>query len=356
MSAANNVRAKAVLHGHQPALESAVMKNANHPAPPLAPWLAPLLVSTLAAGLVIGSMFDAAACPIPVCQFSLEYWESDHYQVEVRHDGTFSEDQQAALDLLEAAAAGRGRHANVTLSWRDYSKALIAPPQGVELPYVRVTYPTMSGIRAPFWEGPLEKQLIEDRLLHSPKRQEIAEKLLDRRTGVWLLLESGNRSNDRTARRTLERELPRLEQTLTFPDLGDADWGEIANKVEFSFLTLRRDDPDEQVLVNMLLGIERDLKDYEDKPIVFPIYGRGLIMYALIGDGINAWTLARAGQFLTGPTSGEVKNQNPGVDMLMSVDWESKVERRSIYDAHGAHASGFLDRMEEAGARLRMHR
>ena len=307
----------------------------------------------VAAGLTFAVASGAWACPIPVCQFSLEYWDSDHYQVEVRHDGTFTDDQQAALDLLKAAADGEAPHANVTITWRDYSQALVSPPEGAELPYVRVRFPSMFGIRQPVWEGPLATEVIERQLFHSPMREKIAQELLDRRTAVWLLLESGDRSEDRRARRTLERELPRLEQTLTFPDLGDTDWGDIVSEVDFSVLSLSRDDPDEQVFIDMLLGSERDLREYEDKPIVFPIYGRGLIMYALIGDGISPMTLARAGEFLTGPTSGEVKNQNPGVDILMAVDWKNKVERRSVYDAGGAHASGFMDRMREAEDRLR---
>ncbi len=271
----------------------------------------------------------------------------------MRHKGELSDEQQAALDMLQNAAKGEGLHANVNLSWRDYSQALVSPPENVELPYVRVSYPSMSGIRGPFWEGPLDKEVIEKELLHSPMRQKIVELLLDRKTAVWVLLESGNRSKDRRARRTLETELKRLEETLTFPDAGDADWGDLVDKADFTILSLERDDPDEQVLVNMLLGSERDLRDYEDQPIVFPIYGRGLIMYALIGDGLNAWTLTHAGEFLTGATSGEVKNQNPGVDMLMSVAWADKVEVRSVHDAMGVHTGGFMDRMEEAEQRLR---
>jgi hypothetical protein len=306
--------------------------------------------------MLVGLIPGARACPIPVCQFSLEHWESEPYRVEVRHDGVFTADQRAALELLEASAKGKGHHANIDLSWRDYSKALVPPPQGVRLPYVSVSYPSMAGIPDPFWEGPLEKTVIEEHLFHSPKRREIAEQLLLRRTGVWVLLESGNRSEDAKARRTLERELERLKKTLTFPDPGDADWGEIFSVVEFSIVTIRRDDPKERVLVSMLLGSERDLRDFADQPIVFPIYGRGIAMYALIGDGINARTLSAAGEFLSGPTTGEVKNQNPGVDLLMAVDWNGRVERRSNYDASGAHTSGFLDRMEEADRRLRNQR
>lgn len=306
-----------------------------------------------AALLLFGWASNVAACPIPVCQFSLEYWDSDPYEIEVRHKGDLSDTQQAALDLLQNAAKGTGIPANVNLSWRDYSQAQVVPPEDQELPYIRVSYPSMSGIREPLWEGPLDKEVIQNELLHSPMRERIAEYLLNRKTAVWVLLESGDRSKDRQALRTLETELQRLENTLTFPDTGDANWGDLVDQVDFAIISLSRDDPKEQVLANMLLGSERDLRNYENQPIVFPIYGRGLIMYALIGEGINSWTLTDAGEFLTGPTSGEVKNQNPGVDMLMTVAWADKVEVLSVNDAGGVHTGSFLDRMNEAEERLR---
>jgi hypothetical protein len=143
-----------------------------------------------------------------------------------------------------------------------------------------------------------------------------------------------------------------MEESLTFPDPGTADWGELSDKIDFAILTLNRNDPGEQILVNMLLGSERDLRKYEGQPMAFPIYGRGLIMYAIIGEGINTWTLTSAGEFLTGPTVGELKNQNPGVDMLMSVNWVDKVKIRSVNKTGDVHAGSFMDRMEEAEDRL----
>ncbi len=304
----------------------------------------------LTAALLFGFISGVAACPIPVFQYSLEYWDPDPYDVVVHYNSELTANQQAVVDMLQAAERGEGHHANITVILNDHSQMNHPNPSGKAMPRIEVRYPMISGIRGSLWEGPLEKDIVED-LFHSPIRQEIAEKLLDRHAGVWLLLESGNRNKDNQARRTLEEELPRLENTLKVPDPSEEygiDLGDIHTDIEFYMLTLNRNDPDEQMFINMLLGIERDLKDYEDEPIVIPIYGRGLMMYALIGEGINAWTLADAGEFLTGPCSCQVKAGNPGVDILMSIDWDSNVEQRSTYSLPGADAGGFFDRMEEA--------
>lgn len=299
----------------------------------------------------------AVACPIPVFQFSLEYWDTDPFRIEIRHDGAFNADQQAARSRLEAAAGREDEPANIVLTWRDYSQAEIAPPEGMELPYIIVHYPAVSGIRTPLWEAPLTTANVET-LLDSPMRRQISEWLLERHAAVWVLLNSGNRTADREAMRLLLAELPRMERTLKVPDPGveGMDLGDIYTDIRFKAVAVNRDDPEEQFFVQMLLGTEPDLHEFEDKPIVFPIYGRGLVMYALVGDGINQWTLTAAGEFLTGPCSCQIKQGNPGVDLLTSFDWAGRVERLTTYaesPAGAIGAGGFLDRMDEAEERLR---
>ncbi|MFO7956706.1 MAG: hypothetical protein R6X33_06360 [Candidatus Brocadiia bacterium] len=312
-------------------------------------------VWTITAALVLLSGPHAVACPIPVFQFALEFWRVCPYEVVIHHNGELEGEHQAAADLLKQATRGEDRHANIRLIWRDYSRATISPPADVPLPFMELRYPSTSGIRESIWRGPLEENVAEQ-LLHSPMRQKIAETLLDRHAAVWVLLESGNRREDGQARKLLEQELPRLEKTLKVPDPAEEyglDSADIYTEIDFTLMTLSRNDPEERMLVQMLLGSERDLKEYEDKPMVFPIYGRGRVMYAIVGDGINAWTLNAAGEFLTGPCSCMVKAQNPGVDLLTSFDWESQVEQRSTYAVpYTPTAGGFLDRIREAEERI----
>ncbi len=308
----------------------------------------------LAAVLAAGT---AAACPIPVFQFSLEYWETDPFRIEIRHAGDFDEDQRAARARLEAAAGAEGEPANITLSWRDYSRAAIDPPEGMELPYMIVRYPAVSGIRTPLWEGSLSSERVEA-LLDSPARRRIGEWLLERHAAVWVVLNSGNRGADREALRLLDAELPRLERTLKVPDPGEAGigLGDIDTRIRFRSIAVDRDDPEEEFLVRMLLGTEPDLQAFEGTPMVFPIYGRGLVLYALVGDGINRRTLNAAGEFLTGPCSCQVKQGNPGIDLLTRTDWAGRVKRRTTYAESPAGTPGagrFLDRMDEAEERLR---
>ncbi len=272
----------------------------------------------------------ASACPVPVFQYALEQWEADPYVVVVHHEGELDEPQRALVRWLRETADGEQGKANLTVGFRDYALAAAAPTPARELPYVELRYPSVSEIRGAVLTAPLTREALE-RMLDSPLRRQLAERLLERKAAVWLMLDSGDRRADGRVAELLKAQLPRLERTLTVPD--PAQWGlELAGihqEIAFSMLRLSRDDQAaEAALLKMLLGTEPDLHAYADQPMVFVIYGRALVMYALIGEGINARTVRLAGEFVTGPCSCQVKAGNPGVDLLMRVDWAAKVEQR----------------------------
>ena len=98
-------------------------------------------------------------------------------------------------------------------------------------------------------------------------------------------------------------------------------------KLDFSVITVAVDDPDEAVFREILLNSEDDLKDY-DEPIAFPVFGRGRALPALVGKGINNDMIDDASTFLSGPCSCQVKRQNPGFDLLTSVNWDQLLEEQ----------------------------
>lgn len=279
----------------------------------------------------------AYACDVPVYQYALENWEADQYEVTVFHRGPLSEAEREAVGLLRGAADHREGHGNLAVRTVD----LNADPDAItlqrwreqggdELPWVVAAYPPVKRLPDPAWTGPLTEANAQS-LLASPLRRKVASELTGRVTAVWMLLESGNRGKDNAAAALLERELRRLEETLVLPTLEawGPDGGEIEPQpVRFTMHRLSREAPREQMLVDMLLHSESDLATkYASEPMVFPIYGRGLILYALVGAGINEWTIMKAAEFVTGPCSCEVKAGNPGTDMLLTLDWNALVKQ-----------------------------
>ncbi len=272
------------------------------------------------------------ACPIPVFEYAMSFWEEDLYEVVLLHYGVLSQEQEEALHLLQNSSRyGSEIQANIQFETIDLSKNpdnlryYLEEEIPAETPWLIVQYPRITMINQTVWSGEFTLDNVNT-LLDSPKRQEIANRLISGDSAVWVLVESGDRRKDNEIAGFVEGELRRLENTLILPD--PTMWGyesQISSEISFSMIRISRNSPAENIFLEMLLNSEPDLKEFEDRPIVFPIYGRGLILYALVGEGINSWTLTNAGDFLVGPCSCQVKASNPGTDILMNIDWESKI-------------------------------
>jgi len=180
-------------------------------------------------------------------------------------------------------------------------------------------------------------------------------------TALWILLESGDRAKDRAALDMLEKVLRWLEQTLVLPD-PDLWWRKTENgneeppDIKFEILRISRNDPREEPLIKTLLHSEYDLLEFESEPIVFPVFGRGIALYALVGKGINHWNIGEAAEFLTGPCACQIKRLNPGLDLLISMDWDKHVENLTdINIANPLTGLGdFSKREEEAKRQLEL--
>lgn len=56
--------------------------------------------------------------------------------------------------------------------------------------------------------------------------------------------------------------------------------------------------------------------------MAFPVFGRGRILEPLIGKGIHEGNVLEHSTYLCGACSCEVKDQNPGIDLLMAANWD----------------------------------
>jgi hypothetical protein len=274
---------------------------------------------------------------VPVFRYALERWPADNFLVLVYHEGTLRPEQAAVVRELDREGLAGGRAANLVLRTVDLAAApdptLLRWWQplaaATPLPALVLLHPPAQRVPAPAWHAPLSADSVRQ-LLDSPARRELAGRLLRGESAVWVLLESGDPSQDEPAARNLAARLRHLESTLKLPELNPADV--IAGaatqqklKVAFSILRLSRRDPAEAVLVRLLLNTEEDLAGGRE-PIVFPVFGQGRVLYALVGRGINDAMIDEAGGFLTGACSCIVKEENPGSDLLLAVDWASLVD------------------------------
>ena len=273
----------------------------------------------------------AAACNVPVFRYALERWEADPYEIVVFHREPLSVEQEVILAGMEKA--GRDGTANLTVN-RVNLAGEVPPPlrllwnaqENPTSPWMVARYPRQSRIENPAWAGPLTAETV-GALLDSPARRDLARKLLRGDAVVWLLLESGDRERDDEAGRLIEAESGKLQQTLKLPEPSTLDPPMNANvplKIAISIVRVARSDPAERMLVNLLLNRNPKLATGKEA-MLFPIFGRGRAIPPAIGPEIRAEALLEMAEFLTGPCSCQVKEMNPGYDLLLTANWSSLI-------------------------------
>ena len=304
----------------------------------------PLHIFLLAAMAMVASAAVAMACQVPVFRYALERWPADKYQVIVLSSGALDAASQTSLQRLQSAQAEHG--ANFEVASADV--ATIDDPRLLKLwqqhqpndaPLMVVLYPRAAEqVPDRVIEASELSNAAVDRLLHSPVRKEVARRLSSGQSAVWIFVPSGDAEKDSSALRTLEHRVAASQERLTVPTAEVLDIeperlenNQIPLRIEFSVVTLDRQDPQEAFLLAILAQSEAGLSQAE--PQAFPVFGRGRVLYGLVGRGIMPATIDTACKFMAGPCSCQVKNQNPGFDLLLSYDWDEAVAGSMISDA-----------------------
>jgi hypothetical protein len=300
------------------------------------------LTTTMAVLVVLGLGAIAHACNVPVFRFALEQWRPDPYRVIVFHRGKLSDAERDLIKPLEEQQDNS--QVNIAVRTVDLAneessseevvadRALYEALGKPTLPWLVVQYPLHLRIPKPAWAGSLTREVVAT-AIDSPIRRELANRLAAGQTAVWLFLESGESDKDDAAVAMLEEQLKELEKSLQLPELTDSPADALATtlplEIKFSLLRVPRKVAAEHGLVAMLIGSEPDLAERTDA-MVFPVFGRGRALLPLIGDGITPQNIRDAASFLTGPCSCEVKEQNPGFDLMLAVDWDSLLAQNGV--------------------------
>ncbi len=339
VSAKNNGRARLLpswhCHGSAGASPSRL---ATHEHLPSSVRFSNRIVARIGLTVAFLAIFSSMAlcCSIPVFRYALEHWKPEPFTVHIVSPTPLNDSQMALIKELKEL----GRTANMRLKVNDGSKAIPDESESIVQPFrnrdsawlVVEMGKKVDGVSPVAWDGPFTKETI-GRLLTSPLRQKISKGLVDQDSVCWVYLESGDPILDDAKFFKLDSELKRLESVIKLPAIDPADLKDLSKspeelKIKFSAHRLSRDDPAEAAFVSMLLSHESDLREEFSKgtPMAFPVFGRGRVLYALLGDGISAGMIEEASRFLAGACQCTVKAENPGVDLLVAFDWDENVQ------------------------------
>lgn len=292
--------------------------------------------------MLVGLLFTFAiattvlACQVPVFRYALERWNPDQYQVVVLSAGKLD---NISLDAISSLTKETPVDGSPMLRLIDVAETNDDMAKSLRKKYAVGNDPVMVTLYPASYRGSSDQvahacsvsESNVQQIVDSPVRQELVKRLTAGDSAVWVLLESGDRAKDEASLKTLEDQLAKDTAWLALPSPEELEIkpeilekAKIKLQISFSVISVRRDDPQEKFLVDGLLNSESDLQSF-DEPIAFPVFGRGRVLYALVGQGIAADTIRSASSFMVGPCSCQVKEQNPGFDLLLKCDWDAAV-------------------------------
>ena len=256
--------------------------------------------------LFVLSSTVASACQVPVFRYALDRWEGEDFLLRTSADGDVG---TANLEL----AAGDGE--------------LFAPFDK----------------KTSIWKGEVDEKAVS-KLVSSPKRQEIARRILAGHSAVWVVVESGEKEKDKELYDRLDDRLTFFQSVAELPEIDPNDPASQLGpgpelELKFSILRIKRGDPEEALLVKMLAG-PKAAELPKDEPFVSPVFGQGRVLGAWPAETMDAEGIEEACFYLTGACSCQVKAQNPGWDLLLDVDWKKELRKAEAKKNKKAEANG----------------
>lgn len=295
-----------------------------------------MLLRLIALSLIafFASVTSLSACSVPVFRYALERWSPDLFEVSVFYRGTLSDADGKRLNQLEDLAVHNGGAVNwevvrcnldervpedllaVWKSWED------AP-----LPAVVVRMPRKATGQSTVWQGRLSDPFLNT-LATSPARREIAQRLMSGDSVVWLLVRGSDSAVASRTKDSLDSALKQLGEELELPPGIGRPGSELLAKIplqlKFSVVEVTANSHDEQAVIQLLRSGMAKPSDASDSLIV-PVFGRGRVLDVLSARDLDSETVTDLTRYLCSACSCQVKQQNPGFDLICDVKWEERL-------------------------------
>jgi len=290
---------------------------------------------------------SARACSTPVFRYAMYNWPTAPYYFFYFHHGEIPEEDKAIHEQLEKLATA-DKPSNVRLIAIDmtneeqlkYIPEVVLKSREAHAKDQQPLFVVYTSWGAELYVGKLDAKIL-GALVDSPMRRQIAKRFHQGNATIMLILKSSDEKANKEAAKVARQLLAKAKagEIVVSSDLyymmpppppaegsDDQPAEPEPEKMKIAVLELSRDDANEKWLLRSLLAVEPDLNKFADKPMVFAIYGRGRVLPPYIGKGIHVDNLFDCASFLGGACSCMIKDQNPGVDLLMQWDWDATAE------------------------------
>ncbi len=276
------------------------------------------------------------ACDTPVYRYALYNWSTSPYVLyRFRDESPTASTHPASADRATdegAAGAPTGPQTNfveIVVGRKDQTQLDLVPEMVLQTWRERDQTVPLDVLWGPqgvvifTGEAPVSETT---NITDSPARREVVRQLGAGQPCVFIVLTGSDPAAKSAALAAVDEVIARGASGKIEPAKLGTDPSAAPSQppaVTLGRVTVSADDPEEAWLVRMLSQVEPDLDEFAGQPMVFAIYGRGRAMEPYIGEGVTAENLSECVSFILGSCSCQVKDQNPGVDLLTNWDWET---------------------------------
>ncbi len=306
-------------------------------------------IRTVIISIILFSV-NVFGCVTPVYRYALEEWVNDNYRVTVFHKtdslGDYSEQIEPLLSSsskiygeipsdIKADNIQGNVKANLSIRFVNIEKPMNSVLEQMwksqrdsEVPWIVIRYPSSSKMMHALWSGPLSGFNLAEKFIDSEARQRINGHLLDGETAVWVLLKTNDEKKNQQAMEVIKNGLEVSRKELKLPQaLYDEDVNTLSGttasmwRISFKVMSISREDEDEVPFISMMLKSEPELMKHLNEPVAFVMYGRCRTLEGIPASELTKEKVVETNRFLLDSCQCQVKEQNPGTDMLIKTDW-----------------------------------
>ncbi len=283
----------------------------------------------------------ATACQVPVFRYALERWESDDYQLFLVTPKPLTPTQTQQVTEFQKKL----NHTNLKLDILDTSR--LTDAQLWKLPDIDTSattaqlalyYPKSSKNKSPILTVPFTPENLAT-IIESPARRDIVKHIINGSSCVWILIHQGKADDAQKIQSQLNTHLRQAEKAITIPDgiIGTAERHKITGntdledvlrsaiplKISFTSLLIDRSDPAESPFIATLLANSPPAIRQGKETLIIPVFGRGRQLPPMPASRLGYQPILNGCKYLCGACSCQVKEQNPGFDLLIRENWPS---------------------------------
>jgi hypothetical protein len=277
----------------------------------------------------------AVACNIPVFRYALERWKPDELKLFVFRDQELEESQKKVVADVRPKARSESGEWNFTIEEVIATGEMNIPQRRAwqairlesepALPHLSLCSRVGPEQWMTAWHSPLVSSRL-DWLEPNPSTTELVKRLTSGHSIVWLIVPGKNDPKNEAVRSGLPKVLKSLESTIKIPEgiglPGSELFSEIPLLIRFSTLEL---DPMSDHDSRWIKFFRQIRPEQDDAPLLIPVFGKCRALEVIPSEEFQPELIDDLTMYLCGACSCQVKERNPGFDLLVNARWNELI-------------------------------